>query len=66
MMLKEGAFEPSSPACHSLELATIIKRNAPNLPVLFICSDGGPDHRLRYLSVKLSLIAETEPGLCVL
>ena len=33
-ILKEGAFEPSSPACHSTELATIIECNAPNLPVL--------------------------------
>ena len=56
-MLKEGAFEPSSPARHSTELTTIIECNAPNLPVLFICSDAGPDHQLTYLSVKLSLIA---------
>ena len=25
-------------------------------PVLFVYSDGGPDHRLTYMSVKLSLI----------
>ena len=57
VMLKEEAFEPSSSARHSTELATIIERNAPNLPVLFIYSDGGPDHWLMYLSVKLLLIA---------
>ena len=57
VMLKEGAFEPFSPARHNTVLATIIECNAPNLPVLFIYSDGGPDHRLTYLSVKQSLIA---------
>ena len=57
VMLKEGAFEPSSPARHSAEMTTIIEREVPNLPVLFIYSDGGPDHRLTYLSVKLALIA---------
>ena len=57
VMLKEGAFEPSSPARHSAEMATIIEQKVPNHPVLFIYSDGGPDHRLTYLSVKLALIA---------
>ena len=57
VMLKEGAFEPSSPARHSTEMATIIKQKVPNHPILFIYSDGGPDHRLTYLSVKLALIA---------
>ena len=57
VMLKEGAFEPSSPARHSAEMATIIEQKVPNHPVLFIYSAGGPDHRLTYLSVKLALIA---------
>ena len=39
--LKEGAFEPSSPLRHVTELHC----------------DGGPDHHLTYLSVKLSLIS---------
>ena len=57
VMLKEGAFEPSSPARHSTELATIIEQRAANRHVLFIYSDGGPDHRVTYLSVKVALIA---------
>ena len=57
VMLKEGAFEPSSPVRHYTEMATIIKQKVPNRPILFIYSDGGPDHRLTYLSVKLVLIA---------
>lgn len=39
VMLKEGAFEPSSPACHSTEMATIIEQKVPNHPILFIYSD---------------------------
>ncbi len=56
-MLKEGAFEPSSPARHSTEMATIIEKEVPDNPALFSYSDGGPDHRLTYLSVKLALIS---------
>ena len=52
----QSAFEPSSPLRHITEFY-----NACNYPpdksVLFLYFDGGPDHRLTYLSVKLSLIA---------
>lgn len=54
---KEGAFEPSSPARHSTELASILRDRVIEKPVLFLYSDGGPDHRLTYMSVKLSLVA---------
>ena len=57
--LKEGAFEPSSPHRHMTELVDTIQ--SQNLltekSVLFLYSDGGPVHRLTYLSVQLSLIA---------
>ena len=33
----------SSTSQYSITLDTIIERNAPNVPVLFIYSDGGPD-----------------------
>ena len=46
-MLKEGAFEPSSPAYHSAELATIIEGNAP-LSIQMV---------VQLVSVKLSLVA---------
>ena len=54
--LKEGVFEPSSPQRHMTELKSCLSATV-NKPVLFVYSDGGPDHRLTYLSVKLSLIS---------
>jgi len=57
MMFKEGAFEPSSPLRHSAELANAITTAVETKPVLFIYSDGGPDHRVNYISVKIALIA---------
>ena len=57
VMFKEGAFEPSSPVRHSAELCKIVKRTNSERPVLFIYSDGGPDHRVNFMSVKLALIA---------
>ena len=56
-MFKEAAFEPSSPVRHSAELYKIIKRTNSEKPVLFIYSDGGPDYRVNFMSVKLALIA---------
>ena len=56
--LKEGIFEPSSPARHCVELENVItSRHLQVHPILFLYSDGGPDHRLTYLSVQMSLIA---------
>lgn len=57
--LKEGAFEPSSPLRHVTELNSALKDRdfLVGRPILFLYCDGGPDHRLTYLSVKLSLIA---------
>lgn len=55
--LKEGAFEPSSPLCHSAELSNFMtNHNLLDNPALRLYSDGGPDHRLTYLSVKVALI----------
>ena len=57
--LKEGVFEPSSPHRHMTELLEVIQNKVVlrDKCMLFIYSDGGPDHRLTYLSVQLSLIA---------
>lgn len=56
--LKEGAFEPSSPIRHSAELANFItSHSVVDKPILCLYSDGGPDHRLTYLSVKVALIS---------
>lgn len=42
--LKDAALEPSSPARHMTELLSIIEARAITQPVLFLYSDGGPDH----------------------
>ena len=55
---KRGAFEPSSPLRHMTEVyGTLLKYNLSQKSTLFLYTDGGPDHRLTYLSVKLSLIS---------
>ena len=57
--MKEALFEPSLPHRHMTELVHLLKSqpSIPDKPLLFIYSDGGPDHRLTYLSVQLSLIS---------
>ena len=57
VIFKENAFQPSSPHRHMAELKKILDDLAPVKPVLLLYTDGGPDHRLTYLSVQLSLIA---------
>ena len=56
IMFKDTAFESSSPIRHSTELCNILITHSPEKPILFIYTDGGPDHRVTYTSVKLSLI----------
>ena len=47
-----------TPIRHATELSHVLSRNDElRKPVLFVYSDGGPDHRLTYASVQLSLIA---------
>lgn len=53
--LKEAALEPSSPFRHAAELSHLLAQDPK--PILFLYSDGGPDHRLTYLSVQISLLA---------
>ena len=54
---KDAAFESSSPIRHATELSSILKsKEEYQKPVLFVYSDGGPDHRITYVSVQLSLI----------
>ena len=53
-----AAFESSSPLCHATELSTILRsKEEYRKPVLFVYSDGGPSHRITYVSVQISLIA---------
>ena len=55
--VKDSIFEPSSPHRHATELNSLLtQQNDPN-PILMLYTDGGPDHRVNFLSVQLSLIA---------
>ena len=55
--VKDLALEPSSPIRHMTELEQILKEEqAESKPIVLLYTDGGPDHRLTYLSVQLSLI----------
>ncbi|XP_019859353.1 PREDICTED: uncharacterized protein LOC109587561 [Amphimedon queenslandica] len=58
--LKDSVFEPSSPIRHATELYKILLRRMSGRSILFVYSDGGPDHRLTYLTVQLSLIYKKE------
>ena len=53
---KDTVFEPSSPLRHACELYNVLQSLSNSKPVLFLYSDGGPDHHLTYESVQLSLV----------
>ena len=57
VLYKDSAFDPSPPVRHAAELAALLNDKPLTNPVLFVYSDGGPDHRVTYMSVKLALIA---------
>ena len=44
ILFKEGAFEHSSSTRHCTELGVLLQHKVISRPVLFIYSDGGPDH----------------------
>ncbi|KAK6192561.1 hypothetical protein SNE40_004009 [Patella caerulea] len=56
VILKDQVFETSKPFRHAAELNKILELKFVT-PIVAIYSDGGPDHRITYLSVQLSLIA---------
>ena len=53
---KDSVFQASSPFRHMAELSNVLYCQLFSHPVLFIYADGGPDHRLTYINVQLSLI----------
>lgn len=53
---KEGVFQPSSPMRHGAELSSWLTTQLGSKSILFLYTDGGPDHRLTYVSTQLSLI----------
>lgn len=54
---KDAVFQASSPIRHACEIHSTLLRKIGDKSILLIYSDGGPDHRLTYISVQLSLIA---------
>ena len=60
VMLKIAALEPSTALRNARETADILIEHygAENVPpVLFLYTDGGPEHRTNFLSVKIAMIA---------
>ena len=55
--IKDAVYQSSSPLRHATELYSTLLKRIGDRSILFIYSDGGPDHRLTYVSVQLSLIA---------
>lgn len=56
MGLKDAIYEASSPIRHTKKLSSILSSRMDARFILFLYTDGGPDHRLTYISVQLSLI----------
>lgn len=55
--IKGLALEPSYPLRHMAELEQILLReDLMAKPIICLYTDGGPDHRLTYLSVQMSLV----------
>ena len=54
--LKDKVLQPSSALRHAAEQSKILSSNFPDSSIVIIVSDGGPDHRLSFFSVKISLI----------
>ncbi len=56
--LKDAMFEPSSELRHATDqLNGILITTLTNKSVLFLYTDGGPDHRTTFVSTQLALIA---------
>ena len=54
---KDAVFQPSSAVRHATEVHSILTSKIGNKSILFVYTDGGPDHRLTFFSVQLSLVA---------
>ena len=55
-MLKDKVLQPSSALRHVAEQCKILSSHSPDSSVLLLVSDGGPDHRLTFYSVQISLL----------
>ena len=54
---KDAIYEPSSCLRHSAELHDLLLTELGSKSILFLYTDGGPDHRTTYISTQLALIA---------
>ena len=54
---KDAVFEPSCALRHAAEVCSILTTKIGNKSILFVYTDGGPDHRPTFFSVQLSLVA---------
>ena len=60
--IKDKIFQHSTPYRHAVELLKILRKYHSdndvdlNVPILCLMTDGGPDHRLTYETVKTSLL----------
>ena len=57
ILLNDAVFRPSSPFRHGTELNSFLTTEIGSKSILFLYTDGGPDHRATYVSTQLSLIA---------
>ncbi|XP_076103163.1 uncharacterized protein LOC143072213 [Mytilus galloprovincialis] len=56
VIYKDSIFMPSSPWRHATEICQMLQASGEVPPLVILFSDGGPDHRITYHAVKLSLI----------
>ena len=52
--LKDAIFQPSTAERHAVELISLLNDVGSLPPVMFVMTDGGPDHNCRHLSVQMS------------
>jgi len=57
VIYKDAVFQPSSLMRHAAEVNSWLIEQLGEKSMLFVYTDGGPDHRLTYISTQLSLIA---------
>ena len=55
--VKDSVFEASSTYRHTTELNNLLTMQNDSNPMLLLYTDGGPDHRVNFLSVQLSYVA---------
>ena len=52
--LKDSIFQPSHAERHAVELRSLLDDSGSSTPILFVMTDGGPDHNCKHLAVQLS------------